>query len=217
MAGRVIAIGDVHGCALALRAVVDAIDPAADDVLVILGDCIDRGPDSRGVIEQVIALGDRCQVVPILGNHEEMLLSAIDRPGTARMFLEYGGRETLESYGARQATDLPREHLLFIRTWRDFWETDTHFFAHGSYDPRVPLSRQEWGYQRWQSLSCPLPGRHVSGKTAILGHTSQKSGEILSAGHLVCIDTYCCGGKWLTAYEPATRRVWQADAAGRLK
>ena len=64
--GRIIAIGDIHGCSTALATLIDAIEPTPLDTLVFLGDCIDRGPDSRGVIQQVIDLGERCQVVPLL-------------------------------------------------------------------------------------------------------------------------------------------------------
>ena len=60
--GRIIAIGDVHGCSAALAALVRAIDPTALDTLVLLGDYIDRGPDSRGVLGQVIALAERCLI-----------------------------------------------------------------------------------------------------------------------------------------------------------
>jgi serine/threonine protein phosphatase 1 len=68
--GRTIAIGDVHGCSAALAALVRAIDPTSLDTLVFLGDYIDRGPDSRGVLEQVFALAERCIVVPLLvSNH----------------------------------------------------------------------------------------------------------------------------------------------------
>jgi serine/threonine protein phosphatase 1 len=74
---RIIAIGDLHGCS-ALAALVRAIDPTTLDTLVFLGDYIDRGPDSRGVLEQVIALAERCTVVPLLGNHEEMLLATLE-------------------------------------------------------------------------------------------------------------------------------------------
>jgi serine/threonine protein phosphatase 1 len=70
---RIIAVGDVHGCSAALAALVRAIDLMALDTLVFLGDYIDRGPDSRGVLEQVIALAARCTVVPLPGNHEEMV------------------------------------------------------------------------------------------------------------------------------------------------
>jgi serine/threonine protein phosphatase 1 len=74
--GRIIAIGDVHGFSAALAALVRAINPAPLDTLVFLGDYIDRGPDSRGVLGQVIALAERCIVLPLLGNDEEMLLES---------------------------------------------------------------------------------------------------------------------------------------------
>src|SRR5262245_37847694 len=73
---RTIAIGDVHGCSTALAALLDAIGPVESDTVVTLGDYIDRGPDSKGVIEQLIALEQRCRLVPLLGNHEEMILGA---------------------------------------------------------------------------------------------------------------------------------------------
>ena len=69
--GRIIAFGDVHGCPAALAALVRAILPTALDTLVFLGDYIDRGPDSRGVLGQVMGLAKRCVVVPLRGNHEE--------------------------------------------------------------------------------------------------------------------------------------------------
>jgi len=97
--GRTIAIGDVHGCSAALAAVVQAIDPRALDTLVFLGDYIDRGPDSRGVLEQVIVLAERCVVVPLLGNHEEMLLAALEGQSELRYWLKFGGTEALSSYG----------------------------------------------------------------------------------------------------------------------
>lgn len=75
--GRIIAVGDIHGCSLALAALIQAIGSTPLDTLVFLGDYIDRGPDSRGVIEQIMALGKQCIVVPLMGNHEEMLLAAL--------------------------------------------------------------------------------------------------------------------------------------------
>src|SRR5438552_3285718 len=72
-----IAFGDIHGCSDALAALIDVIAPGLQDVLILLGDYIDRGPDSRGVLDQLIACAGRCQVVPLLGDHEEMLLDAL--------------------------------------------------------------------------------------------------------------------------------------------
>jgi serine/threonine protein phosphatase 1 len=62
-----------------------------------------------------------------------------------------------------------------------------------------------------------LPGRHCSGKTAVVGHTPQVTGEILDLGYLVCIDTYCVGGGWLTALDVDSGQVWQANRAGELR
>jgi serine/threonine protein phosphatase 1 len=89
--------------------------------------------------------------------------------------------------------------------------------VHASYEPERPLHEQHWQSLRWHSLRDWIPQPHVSGKIAVVGHTSQKDGEILDAGHLICIDTYCWGGGWLTAFEPTTGRIWQADRRGRLR
>jgi serine/threonine protein phosphatase 1 len=77
MPSRTIAIGDIHGCATALKTLVQAIAPGPADTLIPLGDVIDRGPQSRQVIEQLLELRARCQLRPVLGNHEEMLLNVV--------------------------------------------------------------------------------------------------------------------------------------------
>src|ERR1043166_4066276 len=99
MSGRTIAVGDVHGCSRALATLLDAIGPEPDDRLVLLGDYVDRGPDSRGVLDQLISLVGRCRVVPLLGNHEEMLLAVRSAPAALKGWLTCGGLATLESYG----------------------------------------------------------------------------------------------------------------------
>ncbi len=71
--GRTVAVGDIHGCAAALAALLRAVAPGPDDTLVTLGDYIDGGPDAQGVIEQLLGLAGRCKLVPLLGNHEEMV------------------------------------------------------------------------------------------------------------------------------------------------
>ena len=98
MPSRVIAIGDVHGCATALRQMLELIAPNPSDTLVILGDCIDRGPDSRGVIDQVLALRKQCELVCILGNHEEMMLGARRGRSEFELWTDCGGVATLDSW-----------------------------------------------------------------------------------------------------------------------
>ncbi len=218
MPQRVIAIGDVHGCAAALRAVVAEINLTQDDTLITLGDCVDRGPETRQAIEELLRLRDRCRLVPLLGNHEEMMLNAIDGRPQPDDWHEFGGTATLASYGRRRRlSDIPPEHIEFIRSWADCFQTDSHFFVHGGYESSRLLSEQHWKTLRWYSLRMGIPDPHVSGKKAVVGHTSLKDGEVLDVGHLICIDTYCWGGGWLTAYEATTGRIWQADRLGRLR
>ncbi len=218
-AARTIAIGDIHGCLLALNAILGAIDPQPEDTIVTLGDYVDRGPDSRGVVERLIALADRCNLVPILGNHDDVLLQARYH-GRLGPFLSMGGLSTLASYGASSPPDLtliPDEHYAFLETCLDYFETETHIFLHATYLPHLPMSKQPGLALRWESLRECIPDPHHSGKTVIVGHTSQKSGEILDLGHIKCIDTRCYGGGWLTALEVHLGRVWQADRQGRLR
>jgi serine/threonine protein phosphatase 1 len=218
MPQRVIAIGDIHGCAAALRAILECIQPQADDTLIPLGDCIDRGPDSRQVIDELLALGERCRLVPLMGNHEEMMLNVLDRRPQPDDWLQCGGLATIRSYGTSlDPRDIPAAHTDFIRTWGDYFETSSHFFAHASYEPERGLAQQHWQTMRWQSLKFGIPGPHVSGKTAVVGHTSLKDGEILNLGHLICIDTYCWGGRWLTALDTTTGQIWQVDRDGRRR
>jgi serine/threonine protein phosphatase 1 len=99
--GRTIAIGDVHGCPAAPAALVRAIDPTALDTLVFPDRHMDRGPDGRGVLEQVIALAERCVGVPLLGDHEGMIAAALEGQSDLRYWLRFGGTEALASYGHR--------------------------------------------------------------------------------------------------------------------
>jgi serine/threonine protein phosphatase 1 len=184
----------------------------------MLGDAIDRGPGSRSVINQLLELRERVQLVCIQGNHEQMMLDAIDGAMPVQEWLYHGGAQTLDSYGRGAGVNgVDEEHVEFIRTWADVHETDGHFFVHGNYIAARPLDRQPWTELRWQSLKWHTPGPHCSGKTAVLGHTSNKQGEILNLGHLVCIDTYACGGFWLTAFDATTGRVWQSNEAGEFR
>ncbi len=225
MPSRTIAIGDVHGCSQALDALIQVIDPEPDDVIVALGDYVNRGPDSRGVIEKLIALEQRCNLIALLGNHDQMLLDACARrPQVFAIWLRMGGNATLSSYGSRpgsiSAADLariPAEHLAFLERCRSYHETETHIYVHAKYNPDLPMDRQPDWLLRWETLRDGVPSPHVSGKPVIAGHSSQKTGEILDLGHLICIDTYCYGGGWLTALEVHSRQVWQANQQGRLR
>lgn len=214
---RTIAIGDVHGCSRALATLIEAIQPEQEDTIVFLGDFLDWGPDSRGVLDQVIGLVNRCTVVPIRGNHEEMLLAAMEGHNDLRYWLKFGGSETLASFGlSADVRSLPSQYVDFLKGCRDFFETSTHLFVHAYYEPQVPLDQQSWNTLRWRPLP-PSPVPHCSGKIAIVGHTPQKTGEILDLGFLKCIDTFCHAGGWLTALDSGSGNVWQATEFGHRR
>lgn len=214
MPDRIIAIGDIHGCSLALETVLEMIEPTPGDTIITLGDYIDRGPDSKGVVEQLLTLAERCKYVPLIGNHEIMLLNALDVPAEMRFWLQCGGQATIESYGGGPA-DIPHWHLKFFESCRKFHETAEHFYVHANYVYDLPFDEQPEFNLFWEHLMHAAPPKHISGKTAIVGHTPQPSGEILDLGHLLCIDTYCFGSGCLTALNVETGQVWQSDKLGR--
>lgn len=215
---RLLAIGDIHGCSAALRTLIETADLGGGDRLVTLGDYVDRGPDSRGVIDTLIELETAGQLIPLLGNHEEMMLGALRGGYPRHAWMRYGGAQTLESYNYTGGLEeIPIEHVAFLDRCLPYYETADVFFTHANYVVGEPLERQPAEALRWQSLHEHFPGPHLNGKRAIVGHTAQKTGEVLDADHLWCIDTYCHGGGWLTMCDVATGDFWQADAAGRLR
>jgi serine/threonine protein phosphatase 1 len=214
---RTIVIGDIHGCLKALDAVLRAIALQPDDLLITIGDYVDRGPDSKGVIERLIRLQDEVKLVPILGNHEEMMLSALDRQTSPYSWFMHGGAMTMESYGfVGDISVIPPKHFDFLRSLKPYFETDTHFFVHANYDPKLALAEQPSHLLRWVKLSERMPGPHLSDKIAIVGHTHEPEGRIVRLPHLICIDTYCYGGRWLTAMDVQSEEIWQANSEGEL-
>ncbi|HEY0303177.1 MAG TPA: metallophosphoesterase family protein [Rhizomicrobium sp.] len=160
---RVYAVGDIHGCLAELNALLakiedDAAGYAGKRQIVFLGDYVDRGPDSRGVIERILGLHDRSQARAIRGNHDQFLLDFLDEPMLFRQWRDYGGRETLVSYGvspplfddekafaaARDAfrDALPPRHLAFLRGLDYAIEIGGFYFVHAGVRPGIALAQQ---------------------------------------------------------------------------
>lgn len=210
---RTIAIGDIHGCSTALAAIINLIDPQTDDTIITLGDYVDRGLDSRGVLDQLIALKSRCHLVPILGNHDEMMLQARNGKDDFKFWMNCGGITALDSYGDTGRLDLiPDAHFCFLKQCVPFFETETHIFVHANYSPNLRLVEMDDHTLRWLSLNDFIPSPHCSGKVAVMGHTPHP--DILDLGHLICLDTGCCDGGWLTAFDVNTRQYWQVNERG---
>ncbi|MDR1957679.1 MAG: metallophosphoesterase [Planctomycetaceae bacterium] len=217
MSGRTLAIGDIHGCLPALERLLQTLELEKDDTLVLLGDYVDRGPDTQGVIDRLLFLQEECRLYPILGNHDELILQIVDgETWKEGYWLSFGGQQTLDSYGVSSISDIPSEHLKFLRKCLNFCESEYHFFTHGNYIENKPLEKTPPNVLRWESLKTRMPGPHISKKVAVLGHSAQKeTQDVLYTGYLICLDTYCYGNGVLTAFDVHTGEYWQTDKLGK--
>lgn len=217
---RTLAIGDIHGCSVALDALLEAVGPGDGDRIVTLGDYVDRGPDSRGVLDRLIALHDAGLLVPLRGNHEQMMLRARTDEEQRWAWFRVGGAQTLASYAPQrrggELSDVPPAHWAFLeRACMDYFETPTHLFVHAGADPDRPLSDQTPYVLFWEPFFDPGP--HRSGKIIICGHTAQRSGKPLHRGHAICIDTFAYGGGWLSCLDVTSGKLWQANQHGEQR
>lgn len=214
---RVYAVGDIHGCAQLFAALIEAVD--ADDAareparttVVLLGDLVDRGPDSAGVIALARGWQQRRRVRIIAGNHEEMFLESLDDQDVLRHFLRFGGRETLLSYPIapddfdRASLDevqalaraaVPVADLDFVRGFENFVAIGDYLFVHAGVNPRVPLDEQELGDLRW--IRQPfLDHRDSFGPIVVHGHTVFERPEVRH--NRIGIDTGAYASGRLTA------------------
>jgi serine/threonine protein phosphatase 1 len=212
---RTIAIGDIHGCSRALDRLLADVDPRPVDTVVTLGDYVDRGPDSKGVLDRLIDLSGRTKLIPLRGNHELMLLEAHKLGEDRYLWLECGGQATLDSYGGT-FDDISADHKEFIRSMCvDWFECATHFFVHANAQPDMPLDAQPESELFWQPFFDRGP--HENGKIMVCGHTQQRSGVPLNVGHAICLDTWAYGDGFLSALDICSGRVWQSSQRGERR
>ncbi|RBP38580.1 serine/threonine protein phosphatase 1 [Roseimicrobium gellanilyticum] len=214
---RTFAIGDIHGCLAAFEALLSIVPLSSEDALVTLGDYVDRGPDSCGVIERLMALRSTqvVQLITLRGNHEIMMLMAHRDEAIIRDWCDAGGDATIASYMGTKLAGIPDAHWDFLQKTLPYHETATHIYVHATVDPEAPMNEQQDHMLYWERYW--NSGRHVSGKTLVCGHTPQRNGEPRDFGHGICIDTFAYGGQWLTCLEPATGQYWQANQKGEMR
>jgi serine/threonine protein phosphatase 1 len=216
MSNRFFAIGDIHGCSTALSTLVGAIDPQPDDTIVVLGDIIDYGTDTRGAVQQLITLSARCHLILLMGNHEEMLFKAPRSDADLRYWLDCGGVTTRRCYPDQELID--PEHFLFLTEHcRNFHETDDYIFVHANYVPDRPMPEQSGHTLRWDAIQPGRTAPHVSGKTVVVGHTRLADGQVRDLGFLVMIDTDPTRAGWLTAIELNSGEIIQASQRGETR
>lgn len=218
MATRTLVVGDIHGCLANFDALLRSIVLTPDDHLVLLGDYVDRGPDSSGVLKRIIELSQTHHLTTVKGNHEQMMLAARISHDKFSDWLQNGGDATSKSYAGIRDTiqDIPADHWHFLEHQLvDYLETETHIFVHANAYPDVAMSEQPDYMLRWER--CDNIAAHESGKVIVCGHTPQKCGRPLNMGFAICLDTNACGGGPLTCLNTISGQLWQAEAGGHVQ
>ncbi|TXM70837.1 metallophosphoesterase family protein [Methylobacterium sp. WL120] len=197
------AIGDIHGCADLLDALLARIETHAagrPHRLVFLGDYIDRGPDSAGVLRTISRLhwSDPERVACLMGNHEAMLLSGLTTPGADDLWLRNGGAETLASFGVDEAAAIPGDVLDWIEALPTMHADAERWYVHAGFRPGTDPETSDaqdrlWIREPFLSEDCDF-GRHV-----VHGHTPQHSGTPDRRRFRTNLDTAAVYGAALTA------------------
>lgn len=214
---RIYAVGDIHGRLDLFRQLVraieadDAVCPPAQTTIILLGDLVDRGPDSAGVLRHARQVQRRRDVRILCGNHEEMLLKSLTDLEVLRHFLRHGGRETIQSYGvtARELAGLdleqtqallreviPEQDIAFIESFENSIAIGDYLFVHAGIEPGVALEDQACKNLRW--IREPFLSHQESfGVVVVHGHTIRAEPEMRS--NRIGIDTGAYSSGRLTA------------------
>ncbi len=185
--GRIIAITDIHGELEKLNSLIDKLNPQTQDTIVFMGDYIDRGPDSKGVIDKVISMAHVCNCIYLKGSHEYAYLQA--RAGDDYynyLFWNYGGVQTVQSYGSFE--NIYSIHGDFLENLRPYYLTDDYLFVHAGIRPEIPFENQnetDFYYIRGEFIY----KKHNLPQKIIFGHTDFKEPQVQA--DKICIDTGC--------------------------
>ncbi|MDD5456058.1 MAG: metallophosphoesterase family protein [Candidatus Margulisbacteria bacterium] len=198
------AIGDIHGQLEMLTALIKKINLKPDDLLIFLGDYIDRGPDPRGVIDYLLGLAETQECIFLKGNHEDMMLRALAGDASYyQMWMLNGGEKTINSYG--RETEIIRLHGKFFQTLLPYYSTDKYFFVHAGINPNKPLNKQTEHDLLWIREEFINNPTHID-KKVIFGHTHYNEPLVLK--DKIGIDTSAAWGGPLTAIMlPAERFI----------
>ena len=228
---RYYAIGDIHGCYHLFDALIDAIEeddaaaPEADTTVVLLGDLVDRGPDSAKVVSRARKWGRKRKVRYLADNHEQMFLESFEDLSVLRHFVKHGGRQTLLSYGVtRRDYDklplaelqerirelVPQKHRDFLATFEEIIVAGDYAFVHAGVEPTRTLDDQArkdllWIRDRFLRHNEPFE------KVIVHGHTIFE--EVEHRPHRIGVDTGAFRFGRLTALvlEGETQRFIQAS------
>lgn len=219
---RRIAISDIHGCSATFRALVwEQVKLTKKDELYLLGDYVDRGPNSKGVLDFIFHLKEKgYQVHCLRGNHEQMMLAAYYNPAEFGLWYRNGGNTALQSFDA--LIDMGRigqKYWDFIKTLPYYMELEDYFLVHAgfNFDLQDPLQDTEsmiWIRRWYRQLKKPRTQKWLGHKTIIHGHTPtpktdiEMMASILDRHPVLNIDAGCFVFHNLCAYDMTNRKLY---------
>jgi len=167
------AITDIHGCAKTFKKTLAEINFTKKDKLYLLGDYIDRGPDSKGVLDQIMTLQETGHQVHCLqGNHEEKMLLSRHDINQARNWLTWGGKETLESFGVEKINDIDNKYLAWMEALPNIIELPDYVLVHAGLNFLVPEPKMDQYAMRWIRDWYPdINLTWLAGRIILHGHT----------------------------------------------
>jgi len=203
------AVGDIHGESVKLVKLIDSIPLDNSDTIVFLGDYIDRGKNSKQVVDYLISFKKEFagQVIFLRGNHEQMMLEAME---AEHMWVQNGGLDTIENYsGEKYNFILPYGHITFFNSLRWYFEQGKFFFSHAGINPYIDLDLQSRMDLVWTREFLEHDKVVYPKKIFVFGHTPAK--EVRFNDNKICIDTGACYGGRLTAIRLQDNQLFQEE------
>lgn len=217
MENRLFAIGDIHGCFDQFKELVEnKIQLKVGDKLVLLGDYIDRGSKSKEVVDFIMDLQQRgFDVVTLLGNHEAMLIDAINDEKYLSKWIQNGGNKTLESFGISDIRQMSSEYFNFFKVLPYYYSYDNYLFVHAGFNDNVLNPFTDYYSMLWKCKES-YTNLLLANKTIVHGHNpisiSKSEERVLSKLDVINIDTGCVYGDKegfgrLTSYDCNNQRI----------
>ena len=191
---RTFVISDIHGNNVAFRKALKHVKLKKTDRLILLGDCIDRGDDSKGVLDTIFLLVENgFNLICLKGNHEDMLLKAFDSDLNLNVWLKNGGDKTLMSFLTSSFEKISAKYIDLLKSFRNYFETDFFILVHASLNMKIKDPYSDIETILWDRDPIKLYNKDwIKDKTLIHGHSPTSKKEIINSiekkNNIICID-----------------------------
>ncbi|HEY5393269.1 MAG TPA: metallophosphoesterase family protein [Hanamia sp.] len=217
--GRIFAIGDIHGCSQTLKKLIfEKLFLTKNDILYFIGDYIDRGPDSKGVIDCILGLqSDGFKVFPLRGNHEQMMLDSLYDKHAMKLWMDNGGKTTLRSFGINSLEEIDEKYWSFFHDTMLCFNTENYIFVHAGLNFKRKNILEDKEAMLWIRDFAPEQPA-LEHKIMIHGHTPIELDQVLiQTTNCINIDAGCVYknrsqmGNLVAIELPSRSFIWQRN------